>query len=262
MNRLNITAKIWLSVGVFVLGYVLATVLGQVQGISTERTSRIASNALFPAAQRSQEVEAAFQKMVKGFSDAVMTQDASGVERASDEGRQVVSGLKSVAGVEGVPAARAEAARKLANMVDAFLNDARSVYGTVLSNPAGMSPDTQDKMRDLASRTDAIKASLQSLKEQSADDLHQSLASVERGSAQQRWFALAVFAVTLVLAGVIVNLMIRRAITGPVLRVIDGVEAAVSQSASASDRMNESGQVVAKDAQEQAACIEETSASL
>ncbi|MGD0299863.1 MAG: methyl-accepting chemotaxis protein, partial [Bryobacteraceae bacterium] len=68
--------------------------------------------------------------------------------------------------------------------------------------------------------------------------------------------------ITLVLAGVIVNLTIRRTITGPILRVIHGVQAAAEQAGQASSRMAESGQVVAKDSQEQAASIEETSAAL
>ena len=47
MNHFNITAKIWLSIGVFVLGFVLATALGQIQGHSTENTLRSTSEALF-----------------------------------------------------------------------------------------------------------------------------------------------------------------------------------------------------------------------
>ena len=62
MKRFNITAKVWLSVGIFVLGYVVATALGQFQGVLTERTLGNASESLFPAAQRSQDAEAAFQR--------------------------------------------------------------------------------------------------------------------------------------------------------------------------------------------------------
>jgi len=262
MNRLNITAKIWLSIGVFVLGYVLATILGQVQGFSTERTLLTTSNALFPAALRSQEAESAFQRVVKGFSDAVMTQEAAAVDRASEDGRQVVSGLRTAASVEGLSPERASEAAALAGSIDSFLSDARSVYGAVLANPANMTSDTQEKMRDLASRTETIKASLQSLKQKCSADLRQRLADVGQSSARQRWIALAVFVLTLAVAGVIVNLTIRRSITGPILKVIRGVESAVHQSTGAADRMNSSGQVVARDAQEQAACIEETSASL
>jgi len=88
MHRLNITAKIWLSIGVFILGYVLSTALSQIQDREARSSLRATSSALFPAAQRSQEAESAFQRMVKGFSDAVIMQDPSGLDRAAEDGRQ------------------------------------------------------------------------------------------------------------------------------------------------------------------------------
>ena len=145
MHRLNMTAKIWLSVGVFVLGYVLSTALSQIQDRAARATLRRTSEAVFPAAQRSQEAEAAFQRMVKGFGDAVIMQDASGLERAGEDGRQAVAALKAVAAIPGLPAARLEDAARLASSLDQLLNDARNAYGEVLAK--GMSPATQDQMR-------------------------------------------------------------------------------------------------------------------
>jgi methyl-accepting chemotaxis protein len=114
----------------------------------------------------------------------------------------------------------------------------------------------------LAGRTDTIKASLQAAKEQSSKDLRDQLSLVQSNSATQRWLALGLFGVTLLLAGVIVNLTIRSTIMGPIVRVIQGVQEAGEQAGQASNRMAESGQVVAKDAQDQAASIDETSAAL
>jgi methyl-accepting chemotaxis protein len=262
MKHLGITGKIWLSIGVFGLGYVLTTVLGQIQGLSTESTLRNTSEALFPAAQRSQEAETDFQGMVKGFSDAVMVPDASGLDHAAEDGRRVAQTLNTLAGMAGLSAQRSDEVRKLASSVEQFVNDAKSIYGAVLSNPANMTADMQDRMKGLAVRTDSIKASLQEAKERSSKDLHDQLSVVQSNSARQRWLALAVFGVTLVLAGVIVNLTIRRTITGPILHVIQGVQEAAEQAGQASNRMAESGQVVAKDAKDQAASIEETSAAL
>ena len=262
MKHLNITAKIWLSIGVFVVGYMISTTLGQVQGLNTEGGLRTTSDALFPAAMRSYEAESAFQQMVKGFSDAVMVQDASGLERAAGDGRHVVENLNSLAGLSGLSPERAEEARKQASAVEQFLNDAKSIYGAVLASPANMTPDMQGRMRDLAARTDTIKASLLGAKDQFSKDLREQLSGLESRSARQRWIALLVFGMTLALACTIVNLTIRRSITGPIVHVIHGVQDAANQAAEASSRMSQSGQVVARDAQEQAACIEETSASL
>jgi methyl-accepting chemotaxis protein len=262
MKRMGITAKIWLSIGVFVLGFVLSTILGQVQGISTEGNLRTTSEGLFPAAQRSQEAEFAFQRMGKGFSDAVMVQDASGLDRAAEEGRSVIAGLNAVADIKDLSAERSAGARKLASSVEQFVTDARGTYGAVLASPANMTPEMQERMRALASRTDVMKASLQSAKDQFTKDLHDQLSGVQARSVQQRWLALVVFGTTLIVAFVIVNLTIRRSIAGPILRVIHGVQEAADGAAHASNQMAESGQVVARDAQDQAASLEETSASL
>src|SRR5579863_3553880 len=208
MKRLGITAKIWLSIGVFGVGYVLTTVLGQIQGLGTESTLRITSEALFPAAQRSQEAESAFQQMVKGFSDAVMVQDASGLAHAGEDGRRVVENLNTMASVNGLAVQRCEEVRKLAASVEQYVNDAKSIYGAVLANPANMTADVQERMKGMAARNDTIKASLQAAKEQASKDLHDQLSAVQSSSARHRWLALLVFGITLVLAGGIVNLTI------------------------------------------------------
>jgi methyl-accepting chemotaxis protein len=262
MNRFNITVKIWLSIGVFILGYVFAVVLGQIQGVNTESTLRTTADGLFPAAQNTQEAEAAFQRMVKGFGDAVMLQDASAVERAVQDGQQAAQGLKKVAALAGIPAARVKQARELSDSLSAFVSEAQATYGTALANPTAMTAETQSKMRSMAERTDALKTSLANMKEASSNDLRTALTQSASNSRSQRFIALALFAGTILLACVIVNLTIRRSITGPITHVIRGVEEATNRVMEASDRMSQSGQLVARDANEQAACIQETSSTL
>jgi methyl-accepting chemotaxis protein len=261
MRRMSITAKIWLSVGVFALGFVLATSLGQLQGLLTERELGVTSSALFPAAQKSQQAEAEFERMLKGFGDAVITQDKDSLGRAAEDGAQVVQRLKEVAAISGLARERSTEAQRLATAVQQLLEDARSTYGAVLANPENMIKE-QDKIRSIAASNDQIKAALAKAKTQFSADLDQKLSSLQRRSAQQRWLALIVFGVTILASAVIVQITIRRSITGPVLRVIQGVQEAADGAAEASQQMSESGGVVARDAQEQAACIEETSASL
>jgi len=262
MKRLNITAKIWLSIGVFVLGYVLSTTLNQFAGRRMEATLRQTSEALFPAAQRSQEAETTYQRMVKSFGDAVITQDKEGLERAADDGRKTVETLKSIAAIPGLTSERAAEAGRLSNTAEQLVADATPLYREVLTNPAGMNAQTQEGMRGMASRTEELKASLARMKELCSHDLQEQLKAVRESSAKQRWVALFLFFGTLALSGVVVSLTIQRAITGPVLRVIDGVQKAANGAADASQDMSRCGSAVQQDAQEQAACLEETSASL
>jgi hypothetical protein len=50
VHRLNITPKIWLSVGVFIFGFTLSTTLSQIQAREARTSLRATFEALFPAA--------------------------------------------------------------------------------------------------------------------------------------------------------------------------------------------------------------------
>jgi methylphosphotriester-DNA--protein-cysteine methyltransferase len=258
---MNITAKIWLSVGVFGLGYIVSTSLGQIQGLLTERELAVTSSALFPAAQKSQEAQAAFERSLKAFGDAVITQDKDGLAHAAEAGSDAVQALQAVAAIHGLAPQRAAEAQKLAQAVSQLSSDARSTYGAVLENPQNMAAE-QDKIRGIAGRNDEIKAALAQAKTEFSLDLNRNLGALEKTSVRQRWLALAVFAITLMVAGAIVHLTIRRSITGPVLRVIEGIQSAANSVAAASEKMTESGAVASRDAEEQASCVLQTSAAL
>jgi hypothetical protein len=262
MKSLSIAAKIWLSIGVFVAGFVFSTTLEQLQGRSTERDLEIASGDLFPAAQKSQEADAAFQRAVKSFSDAVVTQDTGAVDHGIEDGQAAASLINQIAGIANLPAESAAESRKLGSTIAQFVSDAGAAYKAMAGNSAGMTPEMQAKIRDLASQTDQIKQSLQTTKAQFSRSLQDKLKVAQAGSEHQRWVGLMLFVGSLALASVIVTLTIRRSITGPILRVIEGVRSSADEAAEASGQMAESGRVVAQNAHEQATCLQETMASL
>lgn len=260
MRRLNITARIWLSIGVFILGYVLSTALTQIESRTARASLQAASEALFPAAQHSQEAEAAFERMVKAFGDAVVTQDSTRLSQGTEEGRKAVEDLNAVVATRGLAAGRAAEAQSMAASLNRLLSDAGSTYGAVFSGT--MSSSSQEQMRALALRNDEMKAALLRTRDDLAADLHQQLSALGQRTATQSTFSLILMIVSLGVAVLIVNTTIRRSITGPVGRVIGGVQHAANKTAEASERMAQSGAEVSANAQEQAACIEETSASL
>ena len=261
MNRLNIAAKIWLSIGVVACGLVFITALGQVQGSTTETSLQTASQALFPAAQLSQEAEAAFQRMIKSFSDAVMTQDSSAVEHAAEDGLQTVSSLKAVAAIRELSPERAGEAGKLASSVERFVADARGLYGSALANPASLTAEMQERMRQLATRTDALKTSLQQAKASFSGDLRDELSSMRSRSARQRWVALLLCTGTFITAGIIVSLTIRKSITNVLKQAVSELRTASAQTSTAAFEISNSSQALAEGSSEQAASLEQVSAS-
>src|SRR5205807_9863520 len=132
---LNVAAKIWLAIGIFVLGFVFCTALAYVQGRNTEQRLENTSEALFPAALRSEEAEASFHRTVVAFGEAVVIQDRVALERALSDGRHVVECLEEIAGIPGLTGAHAQNANSLAATFAQFLLEAHDTYGKVLAGP-------------------------------------------------------------------------------------------------------------------------------
>jgi signal transduction histidine kinase/CheY-like chemotaxis protein/HPt (histidine-containing phosphotransfer) domain-containing protein len=219
VKQLSVAAKIWLSIGIFVLGFVLSTILVQVQGFSRERVLRTISAALFPAALGIHDAQASFLLSVQAFQDAVVIEDASGLERAGQQGQRAVQDLRTIAGIAELSSQRAGEARELADTVQAFLLEAQRTYRIIVANPANLPADTQQRAHALALETGVIKDRLQAAAQRFSNDLRERLAAAEDQSLHQRLAALLVFAVTLIIAAFTVNFTIHRAVMDPILRI-------------------------------------------
>ena len=146
-------------------------------------------------------------------------QDASGLNRAWQEGQRAENELRAIASIPGLSRQRAGQARELANAMEMFLLNAQSTYQTIVGNPTNLPADTQDRVRSLALETDAFKERLQATTNRFANDLHKQLTAAESQSARQRWAALLVFVITLIIAAYMVNFTIHRAVMDPILRI-------------------------------------------
>src|SRR5882757_190881 len=96
MQSLGIKAKLWLSIAIFGAGYVALLVVLQWTTSKTQAHLTTASASLFPAALSSQEAEAAFQKVTKRYSDAVLLQDRKSLAAAEQNAEAMASVLRSV----------------------------------------------------------------------------------------------------------------------------------------------------------------------
>jgi methyl-accepting chemotaxis protein len=157
--------------------------------------------------------------MIKGFGDAVVMQDASGLDRAVEDGKEAVESLRSIAAVKGLGGERSAEASKLASVLSQILTDARSLYGAVLGGGA-LTADRQEQLGAMAGRTEAAKAALAKAREGLAVDLHEQLSILEKRSARQSWLDLIVFVLALGGAGFI-SWVIVSSITGPLASALE-----------------------------------------
>jgi methyl-accepting chemotaxis protein len=252
MKQLTITAKIWLSLGIFAVGTLLSTILSQQLGQNTEATIR--------SVEQSVNAQQAFERTIKAFSDAVVVQDPAKLETAAGEEREVVAALKTIATTAGLSAERVSQAAKVATSAEQFLAQAHGTYAQVVATST-MSPELQTRVRGLASATDAVKASLKQLAEDCTADLRGQLSVLPGRSQTGRWLALCVSVGTLVIAGAFSFLMIgatSKSLRTALGSLSDGAESV----ASAAGQISVSSQSLSQGATEQAASLEETSASM
>ncbi len=219
MKHLSIKAKIWLSIAIFVAGFVLTTALLQVQGVHRERELEQLSRTMFPAAQSTQRAVAAFQASVRAFNDAVLMQDEAALGRGIEEARRAERELESTASFNQDKVKRRERTSRALSGLAGFTRSAEAIYGPVVRGGREISPATQEQMRILARDTERLSADLIALERLSSDALRRRLALAADDSRRERLFALALLAVTLVAASFAVNATIHRSVTGPILRI-------------------------------------------
>ena len=106
MNRLGLQARIWLSISTIAVGYLVLLALVQVIGYRTEGHTRVASGSLFPAALKSQQARAAFERALQRYNNAIVLQDKRPIAAADSDVQAAVSALDSVKQLPDLAASR------------------------------------------------------------------------------------------------------------------------------------------------------------
>jgi PAS domain S-box-containing protein len=215
MTRAYIQTRIWLSIGIFVLGFLFTTTVSQLEQRRAERVLADIADHVLPAAESSRDAEATFQRVVKAYSDAVVMEDRAALDRASLEGARALELLNRIGATDEAFPERIASARRLAAALTEFLAAANATYGSSFPVGAQMTAESQDRMQSLAIRTTMLKADLQSFATGLSGDLQRQMDELRSRSATMRAFMPGIFAATLVLAGTLVNLTIRRSILAP-----------------------------------------------
>ena len=218
MTRSRIQTRIWLSIGIFILGFLLTTVISQIERQHAERALTSLADAVLPAAQQGRDADAAFRRVIAGYSDTFLIQDRSGLNRAASDGLQVLESLNRIAVAHDIPSERTARARKLAATVGRFLADASPVYTNSLTNRDGMTPEYQEGVGRLATQTNQLKTELQSFAADLSGDLQEQMSALQHQSARMRVIIPAIFAATLALAVVLVHITIQRSVLVPLAR--------------------------------------------
>jgi PAS domain S-box-containing protein len=218
LARRSLSARIWLSIGIFALGFGICVAVDQTERLKAERHLETVSAAMFPAALAGQRAEAAFQRLVSAFGDAVVMQDLAGLDRAMVDGQLVEDTLRKLAAIRGLSSDDRSETLRMRAEARRYLSDGLQTYGSMAANPTGMGASIQTKVAELASRSVSIQGSLQQLNEHLTGELLRQLGLLETRSVEQRRFNLIVLALTLAAAAVLVDTTVQRSILLPLMQ--------------------------------------------
>jgi len=261
MARMGLAGRIWLSIGVLVAGYLCSIGVGQIQALRLEARLDATSAATFPAAIGVQEASAQFERMTRGFADAVLLEDASALQRAEQEG-QGVCALLATAAATGIAPERAAALRDLGASVTALAAEAKAAYAPMIGGGGNLSDAVQSRTKAVAAKTEETKQAIAKAREQLATDLKNDLAAAASSSAAQRWVNIIVFVLSLAAAAAVVFFAIRRGVIGVLRTSITTLRGGTERIVSSATQVASSSQALSHGATQQAASLEETSASM
>jgi methyl-accepting chemotaxis protein len=174
----------------------------------------LSSGSLFPAALSSQEASAAFDKLTKRYSDAVLTLDKGALSQADETAQAVSSALEAV---RQHTAFDPERQKQVSDLVDRFssLNSrAQSVYATMIESKMNISSETQAQVAALAQDNKQMEASLQELRTALSSDFQAALTKVTASIHGQTILGLVFFLLTGSCA-VALTVMVERQVSAP-----------------------------------------------
>jgi len=218
MTRAHIQTRVWLSIGIFVLGFLLTTVVSQMEQRRAERGLAAIADAFLPAAEHGRDAGASFQRVVEEYSTGFLIGDRSDLDRARVEGARAIKALHRIGATQGINAERTRSAERLATTLTEFLEEADPVYGGSLPIHGETMPELRDRFRRLTASTTMLDAGLQSLATGLSSDVQQRIDKLRSRSATMRAFMFGIFAATMVMAVTLVNLTIRRSILAPLAK--------------------------------------------
>ncbi len=261
----GIFGKIWLSVGIVVVGFLATTVFGFIRGQQTEARLRFTSESLFPATVQSRVAVTAFSEQVKLYQDAVMMGEIETLDAAGAKATQVQEALQAIVALEGVDRDLVTQTQDAIKEISSFSQSADEVYRRMCQGvdaETSQGESAQEAASQLGERTEGLRQTLTVVKDLYTDALQQELAAVGQGTRTQRYLSLAVFFGAVLTSIVVIWLIIARSVRRPILSIIQKLSATARQLTNVSGQISGASQSLAERTNEQAAGLEETSSSL
>ena len=216
-KSLSIVNKIWLTLGLLIIGYFITMLLGFTSGRKSESRLYDVSEYFFPATRESQAALTAFNEQIKLYNDAVMMGDATLIDSAQSKGEEAVNHLKTIIDLSKLDKLTLEDVRATHDRLKQFTEKAQAAYKALSSDSETAADKNTNK---LAEETKALRDELITYTKKFISDLKNELSDISSDTKGQRYFNLVVFVIVVIVAVVLSTVIISQSISRPLKNTI------------------------------------------
>ena len=260
MKKLSIFQKIWLCVGILVVGCLIATGIGYLSSMKLGEDIRHIIRFSLPSSKYSLAAKNDFKDQMNLYMESVKQRDQEKAKLAQERAAEVQDYLDKIfllPGKEKEPGATESIKKAIADH-KAYTDEAQKNLPGILAGDAS----GKEKFDALVKRSEALTTDLDAMNMNFTNVLMVRLNDFMRDSAYQRDINAGIVIVVVIIALIFTAVMIRRSIRKPLQRVAVSVNEGAVNVADASRQVAGAGQSLSEGASNQASAIEETSSSL
>lgn len=185
-QSMKIKTRILGILSVLAVGYLILLAMVQISATATHNRMLDISSALFPAALRIQDAQAAFERMKKHYGDAVVLQDAASLTSAETDAEEAAKALEEVKkSLAAIPALET-AADALLTQFTALHSRDHDTYTAILATKGTPTDEMMGQMGALGKDNKALTASMTELSKSIADSFQVQLDSVDTWSKRSK----------------------------------------------------------------------------
>lgn len=239
-RRISIFIRIWLSIGILILGYSISMVVGVIHGKKTESRLTGVSEWLFPATNQSRLALTAFNEQLKLYEDAVISGETILVDSAFTKAMNAREAMLNLINLKQISDNEKRNIRKTINRMNDYTARAQVVYARmsmILEEIERVDSESkyehqarlEQKAFALAKLSDSIKKDLLGYSRHYVQNLKDELASIGKVTRNQRYMNIILFCVVVVTALFFITFIISRYVNRPLQKTFM-LETAVEQS--------------------------------
>ncbi len=218
-RSMTIAKKIWVCLGILILGYFASSVFGLICSRKTDARLRHVSEYIFPASRLSQDALTFFNDQIKGYNDAVFTGDDSLFETTKMKAAETEKALKAIDSLPGISDSISVKINESVEKLKLFTESAQSTYLAMATNSGDEKTGSNASL--LAKETDELREMFNSYTDLFVGELKNELTMTGKSVREQQTLNMWVFLVTVIIACVLASVISSRFITHPIKKITE-----------------------------------------